>query len=441
MSVLLRCSVVAVAATALFGGSARAQSLNLRDLLPDLLRTGVTLAPPTTGADHSAHFIAGVDDPDGQFAAVSRLNDEIGRQLSNYPLSSSAGSFSYEFDPSLGVLTRPTQSFGSVYTERPFTVGRGKYNLGLSFAQFSYDEMDGLGLRDGDLELVFLHEDAAGDGRTSPYFEGDFVAAKLFVDLDVNVATLSATYGVADRLDVGLVVPIVDVNLDVTTFAEVLPIATGDDTHIFSNGTSQRTARRGGSANGVGDISLRARWLPGSFGPDDFRAGLTGEVRFPTGDEENLLGTGATQARGSVLFSQPFGRMSLHGLGGISVATDDLPYEVQYALGADWSVDPKLTLAFDVLGRSIAEQSEIDVADENYVYNAATDGSVVLASVDLPTLAVDGEQTSRNELSASIGFKLNVGGTFLLTANGIVPLNDIGLRDKFSTLVGVDYSF
>ena len=190
MSVLLR-PAAALLAVLVLAGSATAQSLNLRDLLPDLLRVGVTLAPPTGGVDHSAHFTTGLDDPSGQFAAVNRLNGEIARQLSSYPLSSSAGSFSYEFDSSLGVLTRPTQSFGSIYTERPFTVGRGKYNLGVSFSQFSYDEIDGLGLRDGDLELVFLHEDAAGDGRTTPYFEGDFVAAKLFVDLDVNVTTLS----------------------------------------------------------------------------------------------------------------------------------------------------------------------------------------------------------------------------------------------------------
>ena len=162
---------------------------------------------------------------------------------------------------------------------------------------------------------------------------------------------------------------------------------------------------------------------------------------FPPGDEENLLGTGATQARGSVLFSQPFGRFGIHGIGGITYATDDLPYEVQYAMGADWSVDPKLTLAFDVLGRTIAEQSEIDVADENYLYNGATDGSVMLASVDLPTLAVEEEASNRHELSASVGFKLNVTGTFLLTANGLLPLNETGLRDKFSTLIGVDYSF
>ena len=45
------------------------------------------------------------------------------------------------------------QSFGAVYTERPFTVGRGKYNLGVSFAKFSYDEMDGISLRDGDITL------------------------------------------------------------------------------------------------------------------------------------------------------------------------------------------------------------------------------------------------------------------------------------------------
>ncbi|GJM44760.1 MAG: hypothetical protein DHS20C21_16020 [Gemmatimonadota bacterium] len=425
--------------------SARSQSLNLQNLLLDVLSNGVTLSTAATGDNHAAHFTADSEAALGandQFLAVSRLNTEIGRQLSSFPLSSSAGSFSYEFDATLGVLTRPTQSFGSVYTERPFTVGQGKYNLGVSFAQFSFDRLDDLLLRDGDLRLVFLHEDADGDGRVRPFFEGDIVAADLFIDLDVNVTTIAATYGVRDRLDVGLVIPVVDVSLDVLTDANVLALASGSGTHLFSNGTTSKTTRRGGHAQGVGDVSLRARWLPSAFGADDFRTGVTGEIRFPTGDERNLLGTGATQFKASVLFSKPMGALGVHGIMGVGGGTEDIPVEVQYAGGADWTVDPKLTLAFDVLGRTVDEQPEIQVADRTYEYNTATDGSVVLDRVDLPTLDVDGGSLSkRSELTASVGFKLNVWDTFLLTANGLFPLNEVGLRDDFSTLIGVDYSF
>ena len=83
-----------------------AQSFNLRDMLTDFLREGITLAPPPEGfPSHSAHFI-GSDSP--QFRAVEQLNSLIASQLSSFPLASSSGGFVYQFDPALGVLTRAT---------------------------------------------------------------------------------------------------------------------------------------------------------------------------------------------------------------------------------------------------------------------------------------------------------------------------------------------
>jgi hypothetical protein len=437
--------MLAVLAAGALGASPAGAQVNLQDLLLDLLRTGVTLAPPAEGVNHSAHFTAGAEEEDdAQYAAVKLLNSEIGRQLANFPLSSSAGSFSYELDPALGILTRPTQSFGSVYAERPFTVGRGKYNLGISFAQFSYDAIDGVRLRDGDLRLVFLHEDAAGDGRDAPFFEGDIITATLFVDLDVNVSTISATYGVSDRFDMGLVVPVVDVSLAYSSAAHVEQLSTGDaapDTHIFTNGTTSNAVRRGGEATGVGDVSLRGRWLPGDFEPEEFRAAVTGEIRFPTGDEKNFLGSGGTQLEGSLLFSKPFGAASWRGGAGVAYGTNDLPFEMHYSTGMDWAVDPKLTLAVDLLGLHLAEQAQVSVEDVTYTYNESPGGPVSLAQADFPTLQLEGEDTGRDEVRLSLGFKLNVASTVLVTANGLVPLNETGLQDDFSTLVGVDYSF
>jgi hypothetical protein len=37
--------------------------------------------------------------------------------------------------------------------------------------------------------------------------------------------------------------------------------------------------------------------------------------------------------------------------------------------------------------------------------------------------------------------KINVGGRLLVNANLLVRLNDVGLRDKVSPLVGIEYAF
>ena len=417
---------------------------NLEDLLLDILSQGVTLAPPAEGTDHSAHFTAESASETSQFAAVRSLNLEVGRQVSTFPQASSAGGFSYQFDPELGVLTRPTHSFGAVYSDRPFTVGRGKYNVGLAFAQFSYDEIDGIGLRDGGMSLVFAHEDADANGLATPFFEGDVVTAQLFVGLDVNVAAFTATYGVSDRFDMGINIPILDVALDIATVANVERLATEDaapTTHLFTNGTTSSTTRRGGEVTGVGDVSFTGRWLLAEYTPDDLRAAFTGTLRLPTGDEENFLGSGGTEIGGAFLLSQPLQAAAWHGVLGISAGSNDLPLQFHYSTGFDWAVDSKLTVAADLLGRFVNERAEVVVEDEDYLYNQATDGSVSLATASFPTLAVTGEDESRNVLNASFGFKLNVASTVLLTANGVVPLNDSGLRDEFSTLFGIDYSF
>src|ERR1700730_548622 len=157
---------------ALLPASLTAQSFNLRDLLTDFLRQGITLAPPQAPfPSHETHFI-GADSP--QFQAVQQLNQQIANQLSTFPLASSAGGFTYTFDPNLGVFSRTTDSFGPIYAERADTIGRGRFNLGLSYSHYTFDHMNDLSLRNGGLKLVFSHIDTNGDkGNIQPWFEGD----------------------------------------------------------------------------------------------------------------------------------------------------------------------------------------------------------------------------------------------------------------------------
>lgn len=427
----------------LASGPAHAQSLNLADLLPSLLQSGIDLAPPATGPGHEAHYSGDVAEAAGQFAAVRALNEEIARQLSLVPLSSSAGGFSYRFDPSLGTLTRPTSSFGSVYSERPYTVGKGKYNLGVSFSRFTYDNLDALDLRAGDIDLLFLHEDPDNDGRLNPAFEGDVITARLFMDLDVDMFTIGATYGVTDRFDVGLALPVLDVTLGISSDARVVQQATGgDDTHLFTNGTTTKTIASSGSRSGVGDVSLRGLLLLNDpTDPGALRAALRGDARFPTGDEKNLLGSGAFQGQASLILSKAWNRMAWRVSGGGLVAGNSLPEEALYTFGFDYAVDPKMTISADLLGRYITELPEVTVQDATVTYDTDPTAAQDLHTATFSTIAVQDNPDGANTMGVSVGFKLNVAGQFLFAANGLFPVSDRGLRDDFSSLVGIDYSF
>lgn len=435
-------AALAAIALTVIGGRASAQSLELDDFLTGILRDGVVLSPPASGVNHEAHFIGG-DSP--QFGALQQVNQEMSWQLSNFPLSSSAGGFAYELDLEMGVLVRPTKSFGPIYGERPLTVGRGRFNLGMSYTHFSFDHLDDIDLQGGEMELVFTHADTDNDGNNiGNYIEGDVVTAALAIGVESRITSFVGSYGLRDGIDVGIVVPIVEVDMRARVDATVRRLSTSasPDIHRFPNGTSRNSFERESSARGVGDLVLRAKAKfldQGSI----LMAAMT-DLRLPTGDEDNLLGTGRTTAKMGVVGSWNDPTFSPHAAASLTLASGSPNRnELGYVLGLDWSVDPKLTLAADLLGRVALEAREVVVADETYRYNIETNPNLpaIVRQTDLPRLGIAEESTSRHYIDLAVGFKVNVAGNFLVTANGLMALADVGLRDEFAGLVGLDYSF
>lgn len=414
------------------------QRLGLQALLTDFVQEGIILAPPASGRSHAAHFTAR-ESP--QFQALSRVNDEIGRQVSSIPLSSSAGGFAFEFDQALGSFTRPTRSFGPIHAERPLTVGQGKFNLGVNFSFYTFDTLDDLDLRDGDIRLVFTHEDTNDDGTNqSLWFEGDVITADLSLSIRSSITSLVATYGVTDGLDLGLAVPIVSVDMQATSTANVLRLSTGDesDVHVFPNGTNRQVFARTGTASGLGDVVLRAKYrLPM---PGRLLAGLSTDLRVPTGDEDNLLGTGALQGKAAILASFNHPTLSPHASVAYTATGEGLPDEVGYAAGLDFAADPKLTLVFDLLGRWSDQMAEIHLMDETYTYNTQPSGTPDLRQARFSRLDYLPDQ-SVNAVSGAAGLKINLYGNLIVNMSGLFPITKVGLRDNFSPYIGLDYSF
>jgi hypothetical protein len=422
-----------------------AQSFNLRDLLTEFLREGITLAPPTSGPSHVAHFI-GEDSP--QFLALGQFSAAVANQLSSFPISSSAGGFTYSFDPALGVFTRTSDSFGPVYAERAETIGKGKFNIGVNFSHYTFDRIDDLSLRDGDVRLVFTHQDVNNDmNNLEPFVEGDLITASLFLKIETDITALVVSYGVSDRFDLGLAVPLVSVDLQAQTDASIERLATGTvapEIHRFLNGGTTETFRQSGSARGVGDLLLRGKFR--LLANERGALSIAEDLRLPTGEERDLLGTGATQAKTFVIGSLHLGSFSPHVNAGYTWSTGggeagDIPNEISYTVGFDWSVNPRMTIAADVLGRNFLDSQSVRVVNTTFQANTNTDPNAppTIVTETFPRLVA--EQGDSNSLLGSIGFKINPFRNFLLTVNGLFRLNKKGLQDDFSPLVGVDYSF
>src|SRR5262245_766808 len=189
--------VLLVLAAVLYSFAARAE--DLRDLLTNFLAQGITLAPAAQFS-HSAHFVSGL----GQFDAFNQLNTSLASQLSSFPLPSSSGGFSYTYDPALGTFTRGSSSFGPIYAERLDPVGRGRFNLGINYSHFTFDQINNVDLSNGDLKLVFQHADIDHNGNDLHFFfEGDAIQAQLRIKIDSDITALVGTYGATNRFDLG----------------------------------------------------------------------------------------------------------------------------------------------------------------------------------------------------------------------------------------------
>ena len=424
--------------------SASAQTLNLRDLLTNFLIVGITLAdpPPDSGFQtHAAHFIS---EDSLQFAAVQQFSNEFASQVSSYPLPSPGGGFTYSFDPALGVLTRSSDSFGSVFGERADTIGRGKFNVGVSHTSYSFNSLGESNLRDGDLKIVFTHEDVNRDtSSATPWFEGDVLTARLYLKVESDVTAFIVNYGVTDRLDIGAAVPLVDVSLDARSDVTIQRIATGGTSpiHTFPNGTQSDVVSQSGSASGVGDVALRLKYRAVK-GPRGGLAFAT-DVRLPTGESRDLLGTGATRIGVMGIGSMNLGKFSPHVNLGYSMSGDadgvDQPDELTAVLGFDIAVSPRLTVAADLLGTRRMNAGVVEVEDTTFTANVAPGGPPQFVTATFPRLVVD--ESDATTYLGSVGVKINPMGNLLLTVNGLFGVEGDGLKPRFAPMFGIDYSF
>jgi hypothetical protein len=381
---------------------------------------------------HTAHFAS-----DFQFN-FSQFSTALVSQLVSVPLPSPAGGFTYQFDSSLGVFQRTTQSFGPILADRSETIGARRVSFGFAFQRFTFDTVEGIDLRR--VPAVFSHDNAALRGGRE-----DVVTTNNAIEANISQATTFVTVGVTDRFDVSLAVPVVANYLKIVSDARIHRLGTTNElTHFFrqANGDvgDQRTFTAIGSANGLGDLMLRLKHSVRRTERSGVAVGL--DFRLPTGNEMNLLGSGAAGVQPFAAWSATYQAVAPHAnasykWNGSSVLagnpargeSDHVPDQVTYALGADVSVNPRLTMAFDVIGRWV-----IDAERMRREEFQALDGRSVFSNI---VFARD----SFNALSGSIGLKANIFGRLLLDVNLLFKLDENGLRDKVTPLLGVEYSF
>jgi hypothetical protein len=364
-----------------------------------------------------AHDVLDVQDLRGLEAGAA-MSSALAVALGSFPIGSSSGGFTYFFDASSGAYVRSSQSFGPAFAERPLTGGRGKFSFGMTHQHRRYDRLEGKSLREGEVVM--------SDVLRVADIPLDVIQSTFTVTIDTDTTTLFGTYGVTDKLDVSLAVPLQRVNVDASVMTGLL---TYSDPPVTASTRQQ--------ASGIGDIALRAKYNFLKRSSSSFAAGM--DLRLPTGDDENLLGTGNTRVQIYGAAATQLSRVSPHVNIGYTFGSDpgDTRFyygsEVNYAVGAEVVLTPRATMVGDIIGRSLADEGRLHEVSKTAEF-------LLLEQTTYSGLEYQyGERL--NTLLGTVGVKFSPGSTFMISTHVLFPLRSAGLQSGVTPVFGVDYTF
>lgn len=480
--------VAALLLVVVYSGPVLAQNLcsttnnNLICVIPQLYSATGGVNLPNKA--HRAHF-----DSDFQKDS-SALSSSVGIELASLRLASPTSGITFVFEN--GVMRRTTESYGPILGERAETIGRHRIFLAGTYQYFPFSTLDGIDLKH--FPAVYNHGDTLNPDGThrnpatdplspgNPGVELEYISTTNRIDLKVHQFTFYATYGLTNRIDISAAVPILDVRLAISSVATI--VRTPDNVpqgaalkaawlanpntlpgdlypstgpmdpcvpncsgyfHYFdpSNPATSLVAdfSNAKSATGIGDVVFRAKGT--IFKHERTAVALGADVRVPTGDEKNFLGTGAAGVK-PFLSASYHSRISPHAnlgyeFNGSSILAGDpvtgtkgrLPDQLFYSGGVDAGVTRKLTLAVDLLGQRFYEAPGLKLG--------AWEDVLKVSHPDiLNTIPI---HHSFNSDDLALGAKYSPYGNWLVTGNVQIKLDDGGLRAKVVPLVGLSYTF
>jgi hypothetical protein len=359
-------------------------------------------------------------------------------ETAGFPIGSSSGGFTYFYDATTGGALRSSPSFGPAFAERPLTSGRGRLNLGFTYLHRSFSQVEGVDLEDGSLKFnsVLLFPDGTN---------ADVIESTAKLKLTSDTATFFATYGVMDKLDLSVAIPVQHVSVDTTITSQLVRF--GPSSQTFPIAASEASDTH--SATGVGDIAVRAKYNLFNGYRAAVAAGM--DLRLPTGDEENLLGTGNTRLKLYGAVASKTGRLLPHANFGYTFQSESensfyFGSEFGYTAGAEYVVSPRLTVVGDLVGRSLADEGRLRLTSRSLLLaNAYVTPANVEIFVPAETRTITEfvyEPGARlNTAFGTIGAKFSPASTLIVSGHVLFPVSDAGLKSRMTPVIGVDYTF
>jgi hypothetical protein len=350
--------------------------------------------------------------PTGDFqkdqAAAEAARDAIAQalllDLTSVPLATASSGFLYRLNPELGTVERATESFGGFFVERALTPGNGHASFGVSTSTSSFDRFDGRSLRDGALVTIAnqFRDEAA-----------PFDTESLILHIRSSMMTMFGSVGIGNRVEIGAAVPLVQLTLD------------GQRINVY-RGSTLIQASGNATASGVADVAVRGKVNLYAARSGGFA--VAGEVRLPTGDETNLLGTGKTSLRIMGIGSVEHGPVAFHG--NASVLTGGISSEYDFGGAVSVAVDPRVTISGETLVRKVAELHGLDLVSAPHPTLQLVDTFRLAPALGAETIA-----------GIVTGVKWNVTRTLVIGGHVSWSVTHGGLTAPLTPTLAFEYAF
>jgi len=388
---------------------------------------------------HGSHFIPSANASNA--TVISFLTNSIGSAVANLPVTAASGGSTFSFQG--GVPVRTSTSTGPIFAERAQTLGRGRVLATVTRSGLQFKTFRGVDL--SNMKFTFTHANVDFPGCSQifngncallgvPSFENDVIDLGLNLNVDLTVTSFLLTYGITDRIDFGVVVPLVNTSMTGNSAAQIDPFGPPPVLHFFGGTPTNPvlTASRfvEGSSTGLGDVIARAKI--NLHRGDPLSIAILADTRFPTGSEEDLLGSGSWAARGLGIVSAHFGNFSPHANVGYAYRGGEFESDAFLATaGFDHLMASWATLAVDLI-------SEFEIGDSPLQVPAPVHFQAPFERTVVPTSIPDRRD---DIINGSIGFKLTAFPGLTFIGNTIWPLNSGGLRADVIWTVGAEYNF
>jgi len=453
-----------------------------------------TVTPTVTANSAATNFLTVINNPQsysvaqngGALSAV--LGSNIALSLGTLPLESPTSGVILKTDPSTGAPLPVSGTLGPIFTQRAETIGKHKFYFGVTHQNYHFTSLDGHSLNG--LAILYGGNDPSGVQKAGAPTTTSQATFNLGLDVRLSQDVAFLTYGLTNRIDVSVGLPMVHAAVASTAYNGISYSGTGTFAgansqcwciNTFAPGTFALTQPTIGQSSlgktGFGDMVIRVKGTV-LENPHAVLA-IGADLRPPTGDAANYLGTGTTSFKPFLalsLFSKPLahgivfaphmevawqysGKSILGGeLQGTSqiaqlsgnvtapfygtplIATKDyLPDVFSWSAGTEVALGRSHTIVLDVLGNQIGLVHGALTLDSVSNFNAFAQPTLA-SSVPTSAFAAAG-RTSFGQYSGAFGYKTRIYGNLIASFQALVRFDNNGLTARVVPLYGLGYSF